>query len=216
MGAKRLGVSVFVIWSVASCFGIGKTTPISARLKPLFSADDQLPQRKSPNKTAAEVRIKFDDQKRESIVRGMSAHDRLKDPFYALLIVAIEKSICQADLFAKQLGIRLTDSNAKSALNKARKFTLQGSPAPNPNLKSRDDIVLELASSIAETRTKCATVKEGGPAGPSRELTRIEWTNAIAAVEASLKIRSNHGPGERCYLDYIHDFIASTLSKSKA
>lgn len=61
--------------------------------------------------------------------------DRMKDPFYASLMFQIEQIVCQADKEAKNKGIRLIDSQIKSALNKTRK-TMRGE---EPNISRTND-----------------------------------------------------------------------------
>lgn len=134
----------------------------------------------------------------------MNKHDLMRDPFYAQLMFVIESSICHADREALQRGIRLTDSNIKSALNRARRLT---SHAPGGPIETREDIIDELALSIAVNRTLLAEKIKTEDGGETAEVSCEDWTAAISAVEASLKVRRSNEPGGRDYLDYVRNFI---------
>ena len=111
----------------------------------------------------------------------MSAHDLLKDPFYAQLMFVIESCICKADHNAAEMGVRLTDSNIKSALNKARKLTTNLVIEPKPNIANREDVIAELAASIAANR-KLLEVE--GEDNQIRDISNEDWMKAIAAPAA--------------------------------
>jgi hypothetical protein len=115
----------------------------------------------------------------------MSNLDLMKDPFYAQLMFVIECAICKADEAAQKKGVRLTDSNIKSALNKARRMMPEKVIAPVESLERREDFV------------------EGRIAGVSPG----DWGKAISAVEASLKVRRRDEPGSRDYLDFVRRFV---------
>ena len=135
----------------------------------------------------------------------MSKLDLMKDPFYAQLMFIIEGAICKADVDAREKGVRLTDSNIKSALNKARRMTperLLVALAEPPS--SREEIVEELARSIAANREFFLEESEGGE---RTEVSRVDWLKAICAVEASLKVRQRNEPGSREYLDFVRRFV---------
>jgi len=137
----------------------------------------------------------------------MSKHDLMKNPFYAQLMFVIESVICKADNEAQKNGIRLTDSNIKSALNKSRRVTPQRAVDPIGSIESRDGIIEELALSIAANRELLAEENEDG--SESTEVSPADWMKAISAVEASLKIRKSNEPGGRDYLDYVRTFIGN-------
>ncbi len=138
----------------------------------------------------------------------MSKHDLMRDPFYAQLMFVIESSICRADRDAQQKGIRLTDSNIKSALNRARRLTPQAAQhIPGKPVETREDIIGELASSIAVNRMLLGEEIETEDGEESAEVSCEDWTAAISAVEASLKVRRSNEPGGRDYLDYVRNFI---------
>jgi hypothetical protein len=128
----------------------------------------------------------------------------MKDPFYAQLMYVIEGAICNADEDAQKKGVRLTDSNIKSALNKARRMTpgrVTGLAEPPT---TREEIVEELARSIAANREVFLAETEDGERG---EVIWADWVRAISAVEASLKVRQRNEPGSRDYLDFVRRFI---------
>ena len=138
---------------------------------------------------------------------GMANLDLMNDPFYAQLMFLIESCISKADRDGQGKGVRLTDSNIKSALNKARHLSVKPVPDPLEVVETREDIIHELATSIAANRelfrveTETASGKEKAP------ISSAEWVKAISAVEASLKVRRSDEPGSRCYLDFVGRFI---------
>jgi hypothetical protein len=136
----------------------------------------------------------------------MSKLDLMKDPFYAQLMFVIESAICKADQAAQEKGMRLTDSNVKSALNKARRMMPERVIAPVESLETREDFVEELARSIAANREVLLEETEGAE-GEITEVSLVDWAKAISAVEASLKLRHRNEPGSRDYLDFVRRFV---------
>ena len=130
----------------------------------------------------------------------------MKDPFYAQLIHVVETTICKADREAQKKGLRLTDSNIKSALNKARRITPQSGAVAAEPLETREGIIEELARSIASNRELLREVTESEDGAGRAEVSRADWNNAIMAVEASLKLRRSVEPGTRFYLDFVRPF----------
>ena len=135
----------------------------------------------------------------------MSNLDLMNDPFYAKLMYVIELVISKVDEMAKQQGVTLNDSTIKSALNKARKRTLENAMVQVSSLKTREDFIEELARSIAVNRTHLAEEMEGET--EKKDISRVEWIKAISAVEASLKVRRSGLPGGRDYLDFLKRFM---------
>jgi hypothetical protein len=131
----------------------------------------------------------------------------MKDPFYAQLMFVVESAICKADKAAREQGVRLTDSNIKSALNKARRMTPEKVIAPVESLTKREDFVEELARSIAANREIILEQAEGAEEGDLTEVSQADWIQAIAGVEVSLKMRHRNEPGSRDYLDFVRSFI---------
>lgn len=136
----------------------------------------------------------------------MSKLDLMKDPFYAQLMFVIESAICKADHAAQEKGLRLTDSNVKSALNKARRMMPEKVIPPVESLERREDFVEELARSIAANREVLLEETEGAE-GEMTEVGLVDWVKAISAVEASLKLRHRNEPGSRDYLDFVRCFV---------
>jgi len=136
----------------------------------------------------------------------MSNLDLMKDPFYAQLMFVIESAICKADEAAQKKGVRLTDSNIKSALNKARRMMPEKVIAPVESLDRREDFVEELARSIAANREVLLEETEGAE-GRIAGVSPGDWSKAISAVEASLKVRRRDEPGSRDYLDFVRRFV---------
>jgi len=135
----------------------------------------------------------------------MRNHDLMKDPFYAQLSYVVESAICKADQEAQKKGIRLTDSNIKSALNKARRITPQRSVLPLDAINTREAFIEELALSIAAQREILEHTAEDGSDGTA--ISHADWVKAILVVEASLKLRKSDEPGSRFYLDFVRRFI---------
>jgi hypothetical protein len=141
-----------------------------------------------------------------SYPRAMSNLDLMRDPFYAQLMFVIECAICKADEAAQKKGVRLTDSNIKSALNKARRMMPEKVIAPVESLERREDFVEELARSIAANREVLLEETEGAE-GRIAGVSPGDWGKAISAVEASLKVRRRDEPGSRDYLDFVRRFV---------
>lgn len=136
---------------------------------------------------------------------GVGKLDLLKDPFYAQLMHVIENVICLADKDAQEKGIRLTDSNIKSALNKARRVTPEMVRARTEFPETREAILQEMSLSIAANRE---LLREESADGTGQvAISHADWGKAIGAVEASLQVRRSDEPGSRCYLDFVRNFI---------
>lgn len=145
----------------------------------------------------------------------MSKLDPMRDPFYARLMFSIEKTICMTDRDAASKGIRLTDSNIKSALNKARHTAPQAAITGLEKVETREDFVMELGLSIAANRRLLLEDSTEAPGLVWRPVSPADWTIAISAVEASLKTRRSTEPGGRSYLDFIHTFVKEMSAKSE-
>ena len=137
----------------------------------------------------------------------MSKLDPMRDPFYAQLMYVIEKAIWMADKDAAAKRIRLTDSNIKSALNKARCASPQGAIAGVEKIESREEVVMKLALSLAANRELLVEESREAAGTVQKPVSHADWNRAISAVEASLKVRRSTEPGSRSYLDYIRTFI---------
>ena len=145
---------------------------------------------------------------------GKNPTDRMRDPFYAGLLFQIEHIICQADDEAKSKGIRLTDSQIKSALNKTR-GKLEGGTPVIPTGSEKDKIIAQLIDSLCLAHHDLAE-RQQYPDGTETDkpLDVMDWIRAIETVEDSVKTRKSHIPGSRDYLDFVHGFIEQAKGRT--
>ncbi len=136
--------------------------------------------------------------------------DRMKDPFYAGLLFQIEHIICQADEDAQAEGIRLTDSQIKSALIKTQKKMGGGDPTI-PTGTPKDRILAELINSLCQAH-HALMERTTGPGGHEidKDLDEADWIRALETVEDSVETRRSDTPGSRNYLEFVHGFIDQT------
>ena len=137
-----------------------------------------------------------------------NAHDRMRDPFYAPLLLQIESAICWTDNEAKEAGLDLSDSQVRSALVKVRKL-VQGHDPKIPQETERDQILWQLIMALWHAPDNL--MEEG--VGPGGEKTReplelAHWDTALETVLSSMKIHQVDAPGSRAYLDFVREFIA--------
>jgi len=131
----------------------------------------------------------------------------MRDPFYAGLLFQIEHIICQADDEAKFKGIRLTDSQIKSALNKTRR-KLEGGDPEIPTGSEKDGIIAQLIDSLCLAHHDLMERQRHlNSTETDKPLAVADWVRAIETVEDSVKTRKSHIPGSRDYLDFVHGFI---------
>jgi hypothetical protein len=133
--------------------------------------------------------------------------DRMKDPYYAGLLFAIEQMICLADDEAKAEGMSLTDSQVRSAILKAQKLVQGGSP-DIPETNERERVLAGLIHAIYHAPDEM--IKDTVTAdGPSNEpLPLPDWINALETIADSIKTRRSTVPGSRDYLNFVHGFIS--------
>lgn len=145
---------------------------------------------------------------------GKDPTDRMRDPFYAGLLCQIEHIICQADGDAKSKGIRLTDSQIKSALNKTRK-KLEGGAPEIPTGSEKDGIIAQLIDSLSLAHHDLME-RQRDPNGTETDkpLDVTDWVRAIETVEDSVKTRKSHIPGSRDYLDFVRGFIEQAKGRT--
>lgn len=132
----------------------------------------------------------------------------MRDPYYAELIFLIEHMICQADDEAKSKGFRLTDSQVRSAVLKAKK-KVQGGEPDIPERNDREKILAGLIDSIYKVREDlmaCLMTDDG--ATKAKPLPVSDWVKALETVEDSIETRRSSVPGSREYLDFVQEFIA--------
>ena len=128
-----------------------------------------------------------------------SPTDRMKDPYYAGLLLHIENIICITDDSAKGAGVVLTDSQVRSALIKVRKLIGGGEPDISETT-DRDRILHRLIMSLYHAPSVLME---------KRKLSDIvDWAKAMETVEDSIRTRKSDVPGSRDYLDYVHHFMA--------
>lgn len=138
--------------------------------------------------------------------------DRVRDPFYAELVYTVERTILQADRSAKAASIRLTDSQIRSALNKARKVVAGESPSI-PTETPREELLAGLIENIVALRSGLAIrpAHEGAaePIEPADERAMIAGvvTNTIETVETLVANRESDTPGSRDYLEFLSSFV---------
>jgi hypothetical protein len=134
--------------------------------------------------------------------------DRMKDPYYAMLLFQIEHIICQADDDARARGLQLTDSQVRSAILKARK-KVQGAEPDIPETNEREQILAALIDSICQAPDNMLqrVVTDAGRI-EEKPLPMTDWGNALETVANSIKTRKSNLPGSREYLDFLHGFIA--------
>ncbi len=144
------------------------------------------------------------------MICGMSSNptDRMKDSFYAGLLIQIERMIYLTDKEARENGVELTDSQIRSALIKARKLA-QGEAPAIPEATPRDQVLAKLIHSLqeapgdllVETRLPDGTIEEG-------PLPMVDWVKALETVMDSIKTRRRGLSGSRGYLSFLPGFLA--------
>ena len=128
----------------------------------------------------------------------------MKDPYYARMIFAIEGHVHDYDVAVRENeNVELKDSDIKSALQKALGI-LRRSQTMKPAKDQRDRIKGTLAIELVGIYQSGAM-----PEGASRG----EYSNALLAVEDTLKLRREMGGHSRGYLDFLAEFIAEARGK---
>jgi hypothetical protein len=148
-------------------------------------------------------------QGRLSIYKNMKTKpiDRMKDPFFAGLIFQIEQMIHITDQNAEDSKIKLTDSQVRSVIIKARKL-IQGEEPNWPTTPERDRILADLAMIIFHAPDHLME-QTTEPDGTTKEepLKISDWLKALESVQTSIELRRSKIPGSRNYLDFLTDFI---------
>ena len=125
-----------------------------------------------------------------------SAGDLMNNPFYSRIMFEIESLVHKRDEEALEQGLRLTDSNVKSAIRKTMGM-FEGKPvASTPDDERKQWIgrmAIELAG-LAESFEK-------------RDVARKDYSRALLAVEDSLKTRREFEGHSRGYLDFLKRFV---------
>ncbi len=131
------------------------------------------------------------------------------------LMYCIENIVYQADDEATRLGMHLTDSQVKSALNKVTKLLL-GRKIEIPASSQKEKLIAKLIDSIYWARENL-TEKRCDRHGEivEKPLSRAEWLKTIEAVESSIKIMKSHEPGSRRYIEHMRAFMSKSLANKK-
>ena len=113
--------------------------------------------------------------------------DRMKDSFYAGLLIQIERMIYLTDKEAWENGVELTDSQIRSALIKAKKLA-QGDAPTVPEATPRDQVLAKLILSLQEAPGDLV-VETRLPDGTTEEepLPMVDWVKALETVMADLR-----------------------------
>ncbi len=145
----------------------------------------------------------------------MSHGDLMKDPFYAGILFEIERKLDEADRLASARGLRLTDSQVRSALVKAVN-TARGRPPATASAPAgeKERLLLDLGAQLESVRANIF-VQQLRPDGVAEEvpLPTADWVKALEAVRKSCELRSGREPGSRAYLDFLRGFIAQAKNR---
>lgn len=141
------------------------------------------------------------------------AHDRMKDPYYGMLMAGIERVIARADAEAREQGRKFTDSQVRSTLIKAIKIAKGGKPAVPAN-SEHEKLLARLIPALLDKREDMRTalideesLETGDREPPSEPASLGDWIRAMEAVEASIRIRTEMEPGSRGYLEFVEGFV---------
>jgi hypothetical protein len=127
----------------------------------------------------------------------------------------IENIVYQADDGATKLGMHLTDSQIKSALNKVTKLLL-GRKIEIPASSQKEKIIAKLIDSIYWARENYTEQRwDWHGEIVEKPLSRAEWLKTIEAVESSIKIMKSHEPGSRRYIEHMRAFMSKALANKK-
>ena len=132
----------------------------------------------------------------------MNSADVMRDPFYVPILHYIESAIYLADREAESKGMRLTDSQVRSILVKARKRAEGGQPKLDEG-NARDAILAELYRSITHGPQ---ALRVNNEKGPDEDLPLQFWLLSLKTVEDSVRAR-NPGAGSRGYLDFLRGWL---------
>ncbi len=139
--------------------------------------------------------------------------DRMKNPYYAQLIFQAEGILSRADQDAKDKGIELSDSQARSAVIKSMK-TLKGQNPDIPKTNERESLLAVMIERLVQA-PEYLEMEALEPDAPGERIDKIHWINALETVADSIKTRKIDVPGSRVYLNYIHKFIAGAIKEVK-
>lgn len=128
---------------------------------------------------------------------GEDQSSAFQDPCLAQLCGLAESMILAADTHAKSIGVTLTDSTVRSAVNKARALTAGKSPK-SPEGRPCDAIVWRLAEALHGMRDELASEPSDSDAENEPETEEAEPVSAsdwcALLVESSSPLRSARVP----------------------
>ena len=133
----------------------------------------------------------------------------MKDPFYAQILYAVESRLHESDLQAKQSGLTLTDSAARSVLVRALNAERGRPPAPVPTAAGlKEKFLTSMLEGIdavrrdirVQAKRQDGSVEEG-------PLPGVDWVLVLECLRDSCELRTGSRPGSREYLDYLARFI---------
>ncbi len=144
---------------------------------------------------------------------SMKLTSLLKDPFYANIMYVVESTIHKIDLAAQEEGIRLTDSNVKSALRKALGI-VKGKKPTLPNTSEKDELLKELVLNLVKVGAEIEMEYENEYGSVSvKSLSKNDWALVLRGVEESLKTRREMHGHSRGYLDFLAEFVRDAQSE---
>ena len=130
-------------------------------------------------------------------MKKKKAGDLMQDPFYSRIVFRIETLLHDQDLAAQAESLRVTDTNAKSALHKAL-LLVQGKPEKDCGESLKDQWIGETAKGLVMLYK---ALQEEGQIEPAH------FCRALKVVVDSLKLRREMYGHARGYLDFLKSFI---------
>ncbi len=156
----------------------------------------------------------------------MARNDAMRDPYYALILLEIEKVLHETDLRAKEQGLPFTDSAVRSLLVRAANEA-RGKPVKTAPTSPKDRLLADAVVRLGEARAKLGVApmedENGNELDPSagdvadamEPLPTADWLLALDAAKQSCEVRSTNEPGSRGYLDFLTGFLANAREQMK-
>ena len=130
-----------------------------------------------------------------------------QDDFLNSLVFEIEFCVAGMDADAAKAGLRLTDSQVKSALTRI-KANLGKPTAVKARDESPREVLLGKLAGVLHYRTQTVTAKETeDEPGEGSPIPPQEWALAYDMVLRSMNLRKSPEPGARAYLDFLPGFL---------
>lgn len=138
----------------------------------------------------------------------MKHEDIMSDPFFAGVMLQIERRIFEGDEIARSRGIALTDSQVISLLTKVI-GAAEGKPAKmSSSSNPKDEFLAEFCGKLNELRGSILEMEPDQDPETATPLKTADWVVAIRRVIESARLRKGSVPGSRGYLDYLGPFLA--------